>query len=398
MFFSSAIFQEKVVDGATLGMGTALYGYSNMIEAEQDIIYGSLGDTKSFAVNPIRDTIFLGNNQLYHQTGQIFSIGSSIIAPIDQNGSVVKGLAQFGGGALGAWGGGELGYHGAKLLGASDSQANAAKFLTSMAGASAGSSLAGKFSLNKLTTKKNPEQAPPYNKEQVLKNLEESRLARESSNFSKHLEVEKAVKAKVDMRERVLKNLEDSRLARESSKFNNYLDIEKSLKLRPIRTEEIEIKFNWNPEHSQKEFVRQLANQEAGMNKLSVSEYIGNRGNYLANGRSSTGGVAQQEARAAALDSKIDELMSSGKIKSLKEAEIEAKAWLDTQDALHDPDQVAGGYADRVVGVGDSGVNRSIGSQWQSRIVIVDDVIDRLVRTTPYENLENIYLNIKLVP
>ncbi|WP_155970625.1 HNH endonuclease [Streptococcus ruminantium] len=124
-----------------------------MIEAEQDIIYGSLGDTKSFAVNPIRDTIFLGNNQLYHQTGQIFSIGSSIIAPIGQTGSVVKGLAQFGGGALGAWGGGEVGYHGAKLLGASDSQVNAAKFLTSMAGASAGSSLAGKFSLNKLNTK-----------------------------------------------------------------------------------------------------------------------------------------------------------------------------------------------------------------------------------------------------
>ncbi len=147
-----------VAAGATLGTGTALYGYSNMIEAEQDIIYGSLGDTKSFAVNPIRDTIFLGNNQLYHQTGQIFSIGSSIIAPIGQTGSVVKGLAQFGGGALGAWGGGELGYHGAKLLGASDSQANAAKFLSSMAGASAGSSLAGKFSLNKLITKKVPEQ------------------------------------------------------------------------------------------------------------------------------------------------------------------------------------------------------------------------------------------------
>ncbi|WP_155997465.1 hypothetical protein [Streptococcus ruminantium] len=100
----------------------------------------------------------MGNNQLYHQTGQIFSIGSFIIAPIGQTGSVVKGLAQFGGGALGAWGGGELGYHGAKLLGTSDSQANAAKFLTSMAGASAGSSLAGKFSLNKpIKNLKRPE-------------------------------------------------------------------------------------------------------------------------------------------------------------------------------------------------------------------------------------------------
>ncbi len=91
----------------------------------------------------------MGNNQLYHQTGQIFSIGSSIIAPIGQAGSIGRGLAQFGGGLIGAKAGEELGYHGAKLLGASDSQANAAKFLSSMAGASAGSSLAGKFSLNR---------------------------------------------------------------------------------------------------------------------------------------------------------------------------------------------------------------------------------------------------------
>ncbi|BBA92786.1 glycohydrolase toxin TNT-related protein [Streptococcus ruminantium] len=177
-----------------------------MIEAEQDIIYGSLGDTKSFAVNPIRDTIFLGNNQLYHQTGQIFSIGSSIIAPIGQTGSVVKGLAQFGGGALGAWGGGEVGYHGAKLLGASDSQANAAKFLSSMAGASAGSSLAGKFSLNKLTTKKMPEQASPYNKEQVLKNLEESRLARNSSRMDDYLRKEYELQGKYFAERIVWKN------------------------------------------------------------------------------------------------------------------------------------------------------------------------------------------------
>ncbi|MFU2164911.1 hypothetical protein ACMZ6Z_09095 [Streptococcus pluranimalium] len=216
-----------VAAGATLGTGTALYGYSNMIEAEQDIIYGSLGDTKSFAVNPIRDTIFLGNNQLYHQTGQIFSIGSSIIAPIGQTGSVVKGLAQFGGGALGAWGGGELGYHGAKLLGASDSQANAAKFLSSMAGASAGSSLAGKFSLNKLTTKKMPEQAPPYNKEQVLKNLEESRLARESSNFkSSYVKVEKSINQRIELQDELKRRVSDFDYDTASSKQKgNYSEI-----------------------------------------------------------------------------------------------------------------------------------------------------------------------------
>ncbi|MDW8743212.1 hypothetical protein Q7W37_09265 [Streptococcus suis] len=104
----------------------------------------------------------MGNNQLYHQNGQIFSIGSSIIAPIGQTGSIGRELAQFGGGLIGAKAGEELGYHGAKLLGASASQANATKFLTSMSGTSAGASLAGKFSLNKLNTK-TPNEIPNSN-------------------------------------------------------------------------------------------------------------------------------------------------------------------------------------------------------------------------------------------
>ena len=45
---------------------------------------------------------------------------------------------------------------------------------------------------------------------------------------------------------------------------------------------------------------------------------------------------------------------------------------MDTQAAVHNPDQVAGGYASNVGGVGDKGVNSSIGSQWRYRIDDVD--------------------------
>ena len=88
-------------------------------------------------------------------------------------------------------------------------------------------------------------EAPKYNREQILKNLKESKLARESSNFDQYLAKEKLqrglnksplvsrelprvkgvhnVETPKYNREQILKNIEESRLARESSKFDNYL-------------------------------------------------------------------------------------------------------------------------------------------------------------------------------
>ena len=51
------------------GVGMFMYGASNSIEAGQNIYYGLSGDGKSFAMNAIRDTIFLGNGELYHGFG-----------------------------------------------------------------------------------------------------------------------------------------------------------------------------------------------------------------------------------------------------------------------------------------------------------------------------------------
>ncbi|RSI81003.1 hypothetical protein D8855_06775 [Streptococcus mitis] len=88
-------------------------------------------------------------------------------------------------------------------------------------------------------------EAPKYNREQILKNLKESKLARESSNFDQYLAKEKLqlglnksplvsrelprvkgvhdVEAPKYNKEQILKNIEESRLARESSKFDDYL-------------------------------------------------------------------------------------------------------------------------------------------------------------------------------
>ena len=144
------------------------------------------------------------------------------------------------------------------------------------------------------------------------------------------------------------------------------------------RIDEIKIKFNYNSKYDEAEFARQLADQQKGMNELTVREYLDNRQKYIEQGRAIESNAAQQAAREKAFVDKVDELQDAGL--SLKEAEEQAEKWLDTQAALHNPDQVAGGYASNVGGVGDKGVNSSIGSQWRYRIDDVDAQIKKWQR------------------
>ncbi|MGQ7409223.1 hypothetical protein ACTGWG_08890 [Streptococcus suis] len=171
--------------GIVAGTGTVTYGASNVAEAGQDIYLGYKGDGKTLAINPIRDTLFMGNDKLYHQVGGLFTTTSAVMIPIGQTQSVTKGLAEFAIGEVGGFVGGQAGYYGTKLLGGSEADAERATFVGSILGGFAASSAASKFSLNKPIVNENP-----Y-KQQILKNIEESRLARESSNFSTYLEIEK---------------------------------------------------------------------------------------------------------------------------------------------------------------------------------------------------------------
>ena len=169
-----------VVAGGIVGLGSTAYGVSNMYEADQDIKLGNAGDIQTKAGNPIRDTLFMGNDKLYHDVGNVFVTASAIMIPIGQTQSVVKGLTQFAIGEAGAYTAGQVAYHGTKLLGGSEEDAQTANFIGNIVGGFVASSAASKFSLNKV---KVDVEAPKYNKEQILRNIEESRLARESSGF-----------------------------------------------------------------------------------------------------------------------------------------------------------------------------------------------------------------------
>ena len=245
-----------VVAGGIVGFGTTAYGLSNMYEAGQDIKLGNAGDIQTKAGNPIRDTLFMGNDKLYHDVGNVFTTASAIMIPIGQTGSVVKGLTQFAIGEASAYTAGQVAYHGTKLVGGSEEDAQTANFIGNIVGGFVASSAASKFSLNKVKVEV---EAPKYNKEQILKNLEESRLARESSKFRQYVAKEKSIidswnqnTSKFKMynmddlakpkynREQILRNIEESRLARESSNFKQYVAKEYAL------AEEIRYKNYWN--------------------------------------------------------------------------------------------------------------------------------------------------------
>jgi len=182
--------------GLTAGLGTTAYGASNMYEAGQNIQLGNAGDIHTKAKNPIRDTLFMGNDKLYHQVGGIFVTASAIMIPIGQTQSVAKGLTQFAIGEAGAYTTGQVAYHGTKLLGGSEEDAQTANFIGNLVGGYAAASAASKFSLNKV---KVDVETPKFNREQILKNIEESRLARESSNFNQYLAKEKFQKTLMGM-------------------------------------------------------------------------------------------------------------------------------------------------------------------------------------------------------
>ena len=84
------------------------------------------------------------------------------------------------------------------------------------------------------------------------------------------------------------------------------------------------------------EFARQLGGQQAGLNRLTVAQFLANRDQYLTkaaltgDGRAAEGNAAQKLARALAFRRKADELQAQDEDLSPDEAEAQAQQWLDT--------------------------------------------------------------------
>lgn len=64
--------------------------------------------------------------------------------------------------------------------------------------------------------------------------------------------------------------------------------------------------------------------------------------------------------------------------------------------ALHDPDQVAGGEAEKITSLGRGDINSSIGSQWKNRIHTVDAMVAKMKKKFKKEDQSRVKMNVEL--
>ena len=156
-----------------------------------------------------------------------------------------------------------------------------------------------------------------------------------------------------------------------------------------------EVKFKIKEKFDVTEYKRQLQNQENGLNKMTIQEYLDNIENYKKNGRGTESVKIQKQIRNIEKAKKISELRKKGF--SSEDAEKLAEEWIKTQSALHNPDMNAGGNPLDVTDVGDARINSSIGSQWRNgNTELLETQIRSSIKSIEPKDYTTTYLNVKL--
>ena len=84
-----------VFSAAVVGGTSTLYGLSNATEGMNNISLGFSGDGFTMAENPIRDTLFAGNPELYYTIGNASTIISVMALPMSGILKGATGAAKF---------------------------------------------------------------------------------------------------------------------------------------------------------------------------------------------------------------------------------------------------------------------------------------------------------------
>jgi phage-related protein len=160
----------------------------------------------------------------------------------------------------------------------------------------------------------------------------------------------------------------------------------------------VEVDFLRRLWHPESEFRDQLRFQQRGLNRLTVGEWLHNRLLFEVRGRDPASAQIQSEVRVAIRAQRINESMARDPHMTRQEAEQEADAFLATQAALHDPDQVAGGYAALVFGVGRRSINSSIGAQWPHRVDAMQNTIEDFMEEhqVPQDHFGEVQMNVSI--
>ena len=337
IFATAGAAAPIVFSAAVVGGTSTLYGLSNATEGMNNISLGFSGDGFTMAENPIRDTLFAGNPDLYYTIGNASTMISAMALPMS---GILKGAT------------------------------GAAKFKA--IAVDGGRIMIGNVAEDKAY-------------DAIYRSTDSRILAMLGSNVVEGVLSGNLANSSVPEIGDV-----DDLIALQRKGFAGVNKAENAIS----KIDEIEVKFNYKSKYNEDEFARQLADQEAGMNKLTVDEYLKNRERYIAEGRAIEGNIVQQAVRKEARAQKIAELRKNGL--SYSEAKKQAEEWLKSQAVLHNPDQIAGGNPLNIGGMGDSKINSSIGSQWKYRIDAVDEQIKALADKMTETERKSRYLNIKL--
>lgn len=162
-------------------------------------------------------------------------------------------------------------------------------------------------------------------------------------------------------------------------------------------------KFQKDPFY-ETEMRKQLQMQQDGINNMTIFEWLKNRENFKKHGRNPKSKKNQEDFRDGYRNAKIDEYLLLYEDMDIKTIEAMVDSELEGLAALHNPDQIAGGYADVVTQMGDKRINSSIGSQWGSiekgRSLNIENELLKLIAGPPLiteEEQKKIKMNVNLV-
>lgn len=136
------------------------------------------------------------------------------------------------------------------------------------------------------------------------------------------------------------------------------------------------------PQANYPEFDRQLAGQEAGLNAMTVEEYLTGREAFdtrQVKRNPNIARLARDDYKKELMAKLRDQLLSEGisPHEARKKALEAAAQKMSTLAALHNPDMVSAGR-DVIADFGDRNINSRIGSQWRSRVFALDDAAKKV--------------------
>ena len=252
------VFFSATVVGGT----STLYGLSNATEGMNNISLGFSGDGFTMAENPIRDTLFAGNPDLYYTIGNASTMISAMALPLS---GILKGTT------------------------------GAAKFKT--IAVDGGRILIGNVAEDKVY-------------DAIYQSTDSRILAMLGSNVVEGVLSGNPANSSVSEIGDVARktDLDNYRYRLESESIYPISEVSK------VEMPEINTVFNYKSKFDEKEFARQLENQEKGLNSLTIAEFVENRKKYNVAGRNKKANQFQKELRDKFKQDKIEELFENGQV------------------------------------------------------------------------------------